>query len=101
MVNKLDNELPKENGMKPCWVSKSNFLSLLNLPKQMRLYGPMRRYWEGGYRGEGLIQDLKPLIKNGLCLNWQVNTLKKFYNLRALSFFDEETKNGTKINSKK
>jgi len=101
MVNKLDNELPKENGMKPCWVSKSNFLSLLNLPKQMRLYGPMRRYWEGGYRGEGLIQDLKPLIKNGLCLNWQVNTLKFFYNLRALSFFDEETKNGTKINSKK
>ena len=100
MVNKLDKVLPKENGLKPCWVSKSNFLSLLNLPKQMRLYGPMRRYWEGGYRGEGLIQDLKPLIKNGLCLNWQRNTLKRFYNLRALSFFDDETKKGSKTKIK-
>ena len=56
----------------------------------MELYGPLRLYWEGGYRGEGIIQDIKGIINHGLTSGWQRNTLKKFYNNRALSFLAEE-----------
>ena len=92
MVHRFDLALNGDTSRKLTWVSKSNYLSLLNLPQQMNLYGPMRCYWEGGYRGEGLIQELKCLINNGLTKNWQKNTLKRFFNLRTLTFLDNETK---------
>jgi hypothetical protein len=43
------------------WETKSNFVSLLNLPKQIESYGPVRHYWEGDQ--ERNIQLFKPLIK--------------------------------------
>ena len=92
MVHRFDIALNGDSGRKFTWVSKSNYLSLLNIPQQMNLYGPMRCYWEGGYRGEGLIQELKCLINNGLTKNWQKNTLKRFFNLRTLSFLDNESR---------
>ena len=77
MVNKFDNDLnSEETECKPIWVKKSNYMSLLNLPKQMNLFGPLRRYWEGSYRGEALVQELKPLIKTGLTTNWQEQILQ-------------------------
>ena len=81
-----DNDISK----KYSWVTKSNYLSLLNLPRQMELYGPLRLYWEGGYRGEGIIQDIKGIMNHGLTSGWQKNTLKRLYNNRALSFLAEE-----------
>ena len=51
----------------------------------------MRCYWEGGYRGEGLIQELKSIINHGLTNNWQHNTMKRFFNLRTLSILSKET----------
>ena len=92
MVHRFDTALNGDSGRKFTWVSKSNYLSLLNIPQQMNLYGPMRCYWEGGYRGEGLIQELKCLINNGLTKNWQKNTLKRFFNLRTLSFLENESR---------
>ncbi|EJK68844.1 hypothetical protein THAOC_09946 [Thalassiosira oceanica] len=45
------------------WASKGNFLSLLNLPKQIELYGPVRWYWEGS--SEAHIHEIKPhLVEN-------------------------------------
>ena len=69
---------------------KSNYMSLLNLPKQMNLFGPLRRYWEGSYRGEALVQELKPLIKTGLTTNWQERTMNRYYNQRALDQFQKD-----------
>ena len=43
------------------WESKSNFVSLLNLPLQIESYGPVRHYWEGDRERD--IQLIKPLIK--------------------------------------
>ena len=43
------------------WESKSNFVSLLNLPLQIESYGPIRHYWEGDRERD--IQLIKPLIK--------------------------------------
>ncbi|EJK61504.1 hypothetical protein THAOC_17997 [Thalassiosira oceanica] len=55
------------NRKKLIWIGdgngKSNFVSLLNLPDQIRRYGPVRWYYEG--RNERHIQVIKPhLIKN-------------------------------------
>ena len=90
MVNKLNKEHnSEENKYKPIWVKKSNYMSLLNLPKQMNLFGPLRRYWEGSYRGEALVQELKPLIKTSLTTNWQERTMNRYYNQRSFNQFQK------------
>ena len=43
----------------------SNFSGLLNISSYMRDYGPLRLYWEGGFRGEGLLKYIKPMVKQG------------------------------------
>ena len=65
MVEELNNALRNRND-KPIWISRSNYLSLLNLPEQMRFFGPLRLYWEGGWKGEGIIQEIKEIIRDGL-----------------------------------
>ena len=44
------------------WFSRGNFLSLLNLPEQIKQFGSVRLYWEGTC--ERYIQYVKPLMKN-------------------------------------
>ena len=44
------------------WFARGNFLSLLNLPDQMKQFGSLRWYWEGSR--ERHIQYVKPLMKN-------------------------------------
>ena len=44
------------------WYSKGNFLSLLNLPSQIKKFGHIRNYWEGSR--ERYIQMVKPFMKN-------------------------------------
>jgi len=44
------------------WYSKGNFLSLLNLPDQIRDFESVRNYWEGSR--ERYIQLVKPYMKN-------------------------------------
>ena len=91
MVDIFDAAMHNNERKTKIWVRKSNFISLLNLPEQMRMYGPLRRYWEGGYRGEAMIQELKPLITTGLSKNWQRRILTKFYNTRAIGHFQTTT----------
>ena len=45
---------------------KSNYVSLLNLPGFMRVYGPPIEWWDAGGKGEKHIQKVKPLIKRGV-----------------------------------
>ena len=47
--------------LNPFWNS-ANFLSLLNLPKQIQQFGSMRLHWEGIH--ERFIQHVKPYLKN-------------------------------------
>ena len=91
MVEELNNALRNKKD-KPIWITRSNYLSLLNLPDQMRLYGPLRLYWEGGWKGEGIIQEIKEIIRDGLKKNWAMNTLKRAYNGRAFDFLLKESK---------
>ena len=44
----------------------SNLHGLLNLPDQIRSYGPLRIWWEGGYKGKGILRSIKPLISHGV-----------------------------------
>ena len=44
------------------WHIKPNFISALNLPENMIVFGPLILYWEGGLRGEKAIQELKALL---------------------------------------
>ena len=53
----------KNNGFAfPFWYRKSNFVSLLNLSKQIEQYGPVRLHWEG--LKEKFIQKVKPFLSN-------------------------------------
>ena len=46
----------------PVWYSKGNFISLMNLPDQIKQFGPVYLHWEGVR--ERFIQVAKPLMKN-------------------------------------
>ena len=88
-IVELVNSNLRDKGEIPIWINKSNYMSLLNLPRQMKEFGPLRLYWEGGWKGEGIIQELKPLIRNRFQKNWSKNTLKRLYNLRAFDYLLE------------
>ena len=47
-------------GSNAWWEKKGNFLSLLNLPRQIQMYGPIRLYWESVC--ERFIQLVKPYL---------------------------------------
>lgn len=92
---------PSVSREKPLWIQSSNFISLLNLTNAMKRFGPPRELWEGGPRGEGILRELKPLIR-GLRGNWARNALTRFYQNRAFEdlspqlndnecFFDEDS----------
>ena len=50
------------NENEPMWWSKSNFISLLNLPDQINFFGPLRFYWDGSR--ERFIQSVKPWLQH-------------------------------------
>ena len=57
-------EVEGKVGKETFTASKGNFLSLLNLPRQMRRFGPMRRYWDGDY--EKFIGYVKEILPGGI-----------------------------------
>ena len=67
----------------PKLFNKSNFVSLLNFPRNIKMFGPPWLYWEGGYCGEKVIQQLKSLI-NGLIPNWETSVLQRYYREKSL-----------------
>ena len=79
----LDRKLRKK-GDKPSVISSYNFMSLLNLPKTMQKFGPLRHLWEGKWQGEAFLQKLKAAITQGMRKNWQLNLMKNL--LREMAF---------------
>ena len=58
---------------KPFWMTRYDHLSLLNIPRSMRLFGPMINLWEGSNQGEGCLRFAKPKLTNIYYKNWQQN----------------------------
>lgn len=46
--------------------STGNLIYLLRIPQMMRKFGPLRVFWEGSIRGEGIFRYLKPLVRRGV-----------------------------------
>lgn len=62
----------------PFWYNKSNYVSLLNLPDQIKTYGPVRLHWEGVK--EKFIQNVKPTLKNKrTSVSYLVTKLEKIF----------------------
>jgi hypothetical protein len=68
MFTRLEGKLDPGQKM-PSWISSYNFSSLLNIPEAMRMYGPLRNLWEGGYQGEGILRYVKPEASYGMRRN--------------------------------
>ena len=80
----------KPNGI-PSWLSKMNFLCLLNLPEACERLGPPRWNYEGSTLGEGFLPYLKPLLKMGMRNKWATGLLTQFYSKRAVKLVQRDT----------
>jgi len=80
--DQFDTNMRKSNE-KPTWLTSYNFICLLNLPKTIEEFGPIRNYWEGGVMGEKLIQVVKPLW-NGFRKKWQKSIMDKVMKQMAI-----------------
>ena len=72
---------PKNN--KPVWLSSYSYLNLLNIPKVMENYGPLRNYWEGSTMGEGILKRVKENYSS-LRSGWHMNLTKRTLKLRSV-----------------
>lgn len=86
--NSIDKKLNQKKN--PTWIRSYNFMSLLNLPAAMEIYGPLVNLWEGKLMGEAIIKHCKSELEYGLRGNWAVNVLKNHYRKRALKRLTEE-----------
>jgi hypothetical protein len=68
-VKSMDDTHSKDK-KKASYIRHYNFMSLLNLPNQMKHYGSLRLLWEGGTQGEGYLRSVKGELKKGLNKNW-------------------------------
>ena len=87
-AEQLYGVIPKNDS--PAWIAKYNFMSLLNLPEQIKEVGPLRTLWEGGTRGEGYLRLVKPQIKTGLKTNWQTSLMKSLLRSKSMATLTQE-----------
>jgi hypothetical protein len=86
----LDSSV-RPNRKKPRWVTTYNIAGVQNIIETMWWVGPLRNFWEGGFKGEGFLRFMKQEITMGLRLNWQVNLLRRMYRRIAMArLLDEE-----------
>lgn len=69
----FENDIKDLKRGKPYWLSKYNYICLLNLPLTMKEYGPLINLWEGSNQGEGYLRYAKPRIRDVFSKKWQVN----------------------------
>lgn len=93
----------RKKKLPPKWISSYNFLSLLNLEEEMKLYGPPRCHYEGTYKGEKFVSNVKPIIESGLQGNWARNCLRAHwtnYVTNALNGSYDNTEKSSRISKK-
>jgi hypothetical protein len=81
----MEEQMPQKKGL-PQWLSSYNFLSLLNLPRVVHLFGPLRNLWEGGPQGEGVLRFVKPNMLNGMRRSWELSTMNTLMWKKALEY---------------
>jgi hypothetical protein len=67
----------------PLFVSTWSYINLLGFPAAIDKWGSMRKLWEGGNIGEGLLRSVKPLVPR-FSNNKSALLLKRWYEGRAL-----------------
>ena len=75
----------RDKGEDPIGVTSYNFVCLLNLPKLMEQFGPLRNLWEGSFQGEGILRYVKPEVGMGVRVNWSLNVMINLLQSKALS----------------
>ena len=68
----------------PMWISRYNFMSLLNLPDIVKEFGSPRIYFEGKFLGERYLQDVKTTRLRCPPRNVNQILLKKLHEGKAL-----------------
>lgn len=52
----------------------------------MREYGAPRLYWEGGFKGEGILRAVKPVVTQGTHMSWFATAaLQRYYSDKSMS----------------
>ena len=69
---------------KRSWYSKCNFITLLNIPRDLLRYGSLRLLWEGDGKGEGCLRRIKPHV-HSLKEGWAYHATRRFYEGDALN----------------
>jgi hypothetical protein len=78
------------NRKKPTWVTSYNIPCLLNLPRSMKAFGPLRNLWEGGVRGEGFLQYVKPKHgRHGMRTGWPLRMLLTLSQQKSLDMMSK------------
>ena len=71
LITEGDNKGLKKGN--PYWLSKYDYICLLNFPSTMKECGPLINLWEGSNQGEGYLRYAKPIIRDVFTKSWQVN----------------------------
>ena len=53
-----------QKSVKPIWLTRYNYLSLLNIPQFIKINSPLVNNWEGSLKGEGYLRYVKPKMTN-------------------------------------
>ena len=84
---------PAEKKKTEAWWLKPNYMSLFNLLYMMCMMGPACEWWDGGFKGEKIIQTVKPHIKRGIrsdSENFFVNLMNKLYRYIQLEIMEKQ-----------
>ena len=73
--DRLDLATRASSNSPPRWVSKYNFLCILNIPSIIEKFGPYKYLYEGKYCGEGYNRILKPTANRTSHRNRSTNLL--------------------------
>ena len=82
--NMVEKQVCKDS--KPVWLARFNFMSLLNLPETILEFGSPRNYFEGQYRGERFVQEVKNVRKQCPPTNVSGTLLRKLHEGKSLEF---------------
>ena len=84
MFDAMDCHMRDGKKTKAMWISSYNFLCLLNIPQQVRLFGSVFHHWEGAGMGEQFVQVAKKHFRS-LRKNWHTNLITKIVKLHSMS----------------
>jgi hypothetical protein len=73
------------------WERKGNLTSLTRIKDEMKMYGsPRDNLYEGNFRGEGVIRELKPAVPTIHRKNWSKNGIAEVHMCRTVNILEPE-----------